>query len=632
MKLQKILCGLLALLLVCLSLSGAVVASPEDQAIITESEFADLLAQKTGRARIPLSEAAPLTFERAVQALYTHCMGAQAETSADALIFAMEAGLLEGVPATMGGAVTWADARRMAAGAAAYLDEQANQAWDTLLDGLAAGVTMFFESTNSDAMAPAPSMGRPQITSDYNNMNAESYGNFGENRFLNPALSPYSTFALDVDTASYANIRRMLLGGDLPDKSAVRLEEMLNYFDYDLPVPEPGAPIGIVTELAPCPWNAEHLLAMVALQGYTPEALPPSNLVFLVDVSGSMEAKNRLPLARAALGLLIDRLRPEDSVAIVTYAGTVGVALSPTSGAEKGKLKQALDGLHAGGATYGAGGIEAAYRLAREQFMEGGNNRVILLSDGDFNVGVHSASELQALIEREREGGVYLSVLGFGMGNYKDYEMETLADWGNGNYAYIDTLREAKKVLADDMLGTILTIADDVKVQVEFNPETVAGYRLLGYENRLLETEDFTDDQRDAGELGAGRQMIALYEIVPTGESGAGEASMRYQQVQTTGSDEILHVAVRYKLPGERESVAFDTVLSEMGAEMSGTMAFAAAVAELGLLLGRSAYAGAASYDALIERALEARGEDAFGYRAEFVQLADLARLIAIAQ
>jgi Ca-activated chloride channel family protein len=355
---------------------------------------------------------------------------------------------------------------------------------------------------------------------DYNSLNDESYGNNEENRFLNPVDSPFSTFALDVDTASYANIRRCLLGGYFPDKGAIRIEEMLNYFDYELPGASQAEPVSITTELNVCPWNKDHLLAMIALSSYTPDKVEPpgSNLVFLVDVSGSMEAYNRLPLARQGLKLLVSQLSEKDKVTIVTYAGTVGTLLEPTSAGQKETIHKAIDSMNAGGSTNGAGGIQAAYEQARNAFIDGGNNRVILLTDGDFNVGVQSASELEALIEAERGNGIYLSVLGFGMGNLKDYEMETLADKGNGNYAYIDTLKEAKKVFVDDMTSTIFTIANDVKLQVEFNPEKVSSYRLIGYENRLLNTEDFKDDQKDAGEMGAGHQMIALYEIVPAAD------------------------------------------------------------------------------------------------------------------
>ena len=451
---------------------------------------------------------------------------------------------------------------------------------------------------------------------------------------MNPFDSPFSTFSLDVDTASYANIRRILLGGSLPDRGAIRIEEMLNYFDYTLPKPTAEEPISITTELAVCPWNKDHQLAMIALSGYEPNKadLPGSNLVFLVDVSGSMEQDNRLPLARKALKLLVSQLGPKDRVSIVTYAGTVGALLDTTPGDQKEKLNAAIDSMDAGGSTNGEGGIEAAYKMAAEAFIDGGNNRVILMTDGDFNVGVQSASGLEELITSKRDSGIYLSVLGFGMGNLKDYEMETLADFGNGNYAYIDTLKEAKKVLVDDMTGTIFTIAKDVKLQVEFNPEHVAGYRLIGYENRLLNTEDFKDDQKDAGEMGAGHQMIALYEIVPSKAEGTPTtiAQSRYQEKTVTGGDEELYVSIRYKLPQDEKIMTAGSALKagQLSGTMSGGMAFASVVAEFGLLLADSPYKGDASFDSVLDRALKNREADTYGYRAEFVQIVDLVRLI----
>jgi Ca-activated chloride channel family protein len=373
---------------------------------------------------------------------------------------------------------------------------------------------------------------------------------------------------------------------------------------------------------------------MIALSGYEPDKadLPGSNLVFLVDVSGSMEQDNRLPLARKALKLLVSQLGPKDRVSIVTYAGTVGVLLDTTPGDQKEKLNAAIDFMSAGGSTNGEGGIEAAYALAEEAFLDGGNNRVILMTDGDFNVGVQSASGLEQLITAKRDSGIYLSVLGFGMGNLKDYEMETLADFGNGNYAYIDTLKEAKKVLADDMTGTIFTIARDVKLQVEFNPEHVAGYRLIGYENRLLNTEDFTDDQRDAGEMGAGHQMIALYEIIPAQAEGTASpaAESRYQATTVTGGDEELYVSIRYKLPQDEKIMTAQSALKadRVSETMSGGMAFASAVAEFGMILEDSPYKGDASLERVLSRALHNREADTYGYRAEFVQIVDLTRLI----
>ena len=582
--------------------------------------------------RADLNADTPLTYARALSALCGQ-IGYTSGTAAEYLAFAIENDLLPGVAFVSGGMVTEADAQTMIDAFVNYRTAMVEGMLDDLMDRALVSTNYAAQPTGTAmySMSEGESMYLADI--DYNGMNAESYGNTDENRFLNPADSPFSTFALDVDTASYANIRRCLLGGYFPDSGAIRIEEMLNYFDYDLPEASADAPVAVTTELAVCPWNTEHLLAMVALSSYTPAAdeLPGSNLVFLVDVSGSMEQSNRLPLARQALKLLVNQLTEKDTVSIVTYAGTVGTLLAPTSGDEKDVILAAINSMHAGGSTNGAGGIEAAYNLAQEAFIDGGNNRVILLTDGDFNVGVHSASELEDLITGKRDTGIYLSVLGFGMGNLKDYEMETLADCGNGNYAYIDTLKEAKKVFVDDMTGTIFTVANDVKLQLEFNPATVAGYRLIGYENRLLDTEDFVDDSTDAGEMGAGRQMIALYEIIPAtdGEATRATAESRYQDTTLVASDELLYVAVRYQLPDSGEIIETGSALtSDASAEMSETMAFASAVAEFGLWLSDSEYQGSASLESVLERALLSRGEDRFGYRAEFVQIVDLVGLL----
>ncbi len=582
-----------------------------------------------------------LTYGRALAAL-CGAIGYTGGTQAEYLAFAIEADLLPGLPAVTDAPVTLAAAQTMIAAFADYrykLVEEAilyeYQRSYTMTGASQVSTTALYSMESSADMAayPVPAPGVNVIV-DYNGMNDESYGNNEENRFLNPVDSPFSTFALDADTASYANIRRFFLNGSFPDKGAVRIEEMLNYFDYDLPAAAQDAPVAVTTELAVCPWNQEHLLAMVALSGYTPptESLPGSNLVFLVDVSGSMEQSNRLPLARQALKLLVEQLAEKDSVTIVTYAGTVGTLLEPTSGDRKERIIAAIDSMNAGGSTNGAGGIQAAYQMARDAFIDGGNNRVILLTDGDFNVGVQSAAELEALIEQERDSGIYLSVLGFGMGNLKDYEMETLADKGNGNYAYIDTLKEAKKVFVDDMTATLFTVAKDVKLQVEFNPAAVAGYRLIGYENRLLNTEDFTDDTKDAGEMGAGYQMIALYEIIPAvdGETVRPTAESRYQDRTLKDSGELLYVAVRYQKPDTMEIMATGSALTaDVPERMSETLAFASAVAEFGLWLSDSEYKGTANLGSILERALENRGDDRFGYRAEFVQLVDLVRLVS---
>ncbi len=635
---------LLVLCLLALDFSAALAQETATPPPVSEKEFAALLAQAFPEAAPAsgLTGGSPITYDRALEALLA-ALGQRDITAAARLAFAIENDLITGLAAIHDRQVSLADAKKMIASFAAYSDARTQ---GEMQERGAAVVAFFTGAADYMTGAPAPEampigigngaapMPRPFPQIDYNGLNDESYGSYTENRFLNPFDSPFSTFALDVDTASYANIRRQLMGGKLPDAGSIRIEEMLNYFEYDLPMPTAEKPISITTELAVCPWNSEHQLAMIALSGYASDkaSLPGSNLVFLVDVSGSMEADNRLPLARKALKLLVSQLGPRDRVTIVTYAGTTGVLLNTTPADQKEKLEKAIDSMDAYGSTNGAGGIQEAYKQAREAFIDGGNNRVILLTDGDFNVGVQSAAELKELITKEREGGVYLSVLGFGMGNLKDYEMETLADYGNGNYAYIDTLKEAKKVLVEDMTGTIFTIAKDVKLQVEFNPAQVAAYRLIGYENRLLDTEDFQDDARDAGEMGTGRQMIALYEIIPAKAEGTPvpTAQSRYQAKTVLGGGETLYVSIRYKLPqGEKVMTAEHALESgELAPSMSGTMAFASAVAEFGLLLSNSPYKGTASLDSVLERALASREADTYGYRAEFAQIVDLTRLI----
>ncbi|MEM9897204.1 MAG: von Willebrand factor type A domain-containing protein, partial [Bacteroidota bacterium] len=349
--------------------------------------------------------------------------------------------------------------------------------------------------------------------------NTEEYATIHENGFKKVLDHALSTFSIDVDAASYSNMRRYIQDGQLPPKDAVRIEEMINYFNYEYKNPAGKDPFSINTEVAVAPWNEKHLIAQIGLQGHKIELenLPASNIVFLLDVSGSMNAPNKLPLLKSAFKLLANELRPQDKVSIVVYAGAAGLVLPPTDGNSKGKIMEALDNLQAGGSTAGGAGIKLAYKIAKENFVVGGNNRVVLATDGDFNVGASSNAEMERLIEDKRKDGVFLTVLGFGMGNYKDSKMETLADKGNGNYAYIDTMKEAKKVLVNEFGGTMFTIAKDVKIQVEFNPAVVQAYRLIGYENRLLNDEDFNDDKKDAGELGSGHTVTALYEIIPVG-------------------------------------------------------------------------------------------------------------------
>ena len=472
--------------------------------------------------------------------------------------------------------------------------------------------------------APPP----PPLPSD---LNTEQYAVIDEAGFVGVATAPLSTFSIDVDTAAYANVRRFLRDRSLPPTDAVRIEELINYFDYDYPHPAADVPFGIVTEMADAPWAPTHQLVHIGLRS-TPVAtgdLPPNNLVFLLDVSGSMSSTDKLPLLRESLALLVEQLRPQDQVAIVVYAGAAGMVLPPTSGAQKATIFDKLARLEAGGSTAGGAGIRLAYDLAREHFVEAGNNRVILATDGDFNVGVSSDGELVELIERERESGVYLTVLGFGTGNLQDAKMEQLADHGNGNYAYVDSLREARRVLVEQMGATLVTVANDVKLQVEFNPAQVKGYRLIGYENRRLRNEEFNDDARDAGDLGAGHSVTALYEVIPAGsdEPVPRVDPLRYQQIAPlpgVGVDEVLAVKLRYKRPGESGSRLLTRTLTTSpagGHNPSDAFRFASAVAEFGLLLRDSRHKGDASYERAYERARAALGDDEDGRRGELLSL-----------
>ena len=444
---------------------------------------------------------------------------------------------------------------------------------------------------------------------------AEEYQRISENEFMRAADEPLSTFSVDVDTASYSNVRRFLSGGMLPPPDAVRIEELVNYFTYDYPRPADGRPFSVTTELAPCPWAPGHHLLMIGLQGLEIRTgeLPPSNLVFLVDASGSMEEQNKLPLLKESLMLLTDRLGSEDRISIVAYAGAAGLVLPPVSASEHEAVAAALDNITAGGSTAGGEGIELAYRVAAENFIEGGNNRVILATDGDFNVGRSSESELVSMIEERRDDGIFLTVLGLGMGNYKDSRMESLSGSGNGNYAYIDTIGEARKVLVNELSSTLFTIAKDVKIQLEFNPSAVDQYRLIGYENRVMAAEDFDDDRKDAGEIGAGHSVTALYEIIPSiGTDAAAE------------SGELAHIKLRYKDPeGEQSLLTELSVPDEVTAEadVSDNLRFAAAVAEWGLVLRGSVNAEGANIGQAADDARRALGRDEYGYRAEFLEL-----------
>ncbi len=472
-------------------------------------------------------------------------------------------------------------------------------------------------------------------------INTETYKGFAENRFFNPLDEPLSTFAIDVDAASYSNFSRFINGGQLPPIDAVRIEEMVNYFQYDLNGPSGGEPVAIHTELAAAPWNPKHHLLRIGLKAKSlpTDKLPASNLVFLIDVSGSMAGGNRLPLAQASMKMLVDQLRDNDHVAIVTYAGSAGVALESTPGSQKAKIKDAIDALGAGGSTAGGAGLKLAYRIARQHFIKGGNNRIVLASDGDFNVGPSSDGDMEQLITRERQSGVSLSVLGFGMGNLKDSKMELLANKGHGNYAYIDNITEARKAMVTEFGGTLFTVAKDVKVQVEFNPAKVQAYRLLGYENRLLEKEDFNNDEKLGGDMGVGHTVTALYEVVPVGVKSnyPGDVDpLKYQPVKArptvSHSDEVATVKFRYKDPdGDRsrlQQVAVADGPQEL-AKASADFRFASAVAELGMLLRNSDYKQQANYDQLIIRAKAAKGTDDEGYRAEFIRLAESAKLLA---
>ena len=465
--------------------------------------------------------------------------------------------------------------------------------------------------------------------------NRESYNAVQENGFIHVGNDPLSTFSIDVDTASYANVRRFVNEGRLPPVGAVRLEELINYFTYDYPEPKAAAPFALSAEVGPSPYHQDYLLARIGLKAkdLAKEQLPPSNLVFLVDVSGSMQANNKLPLLQQALPLLVRQLGRRDRVTMVVYAGADSVVLQPTAGDRQQEIIAAIDRLQAGGSTHASSGIRTAYQLARQAFIPGGNNRVILASDGDFNVGVTSRDELARLIEQERQSGVYLTVLGLGMGNYHDDTMEILADKGNGNYAYIDSLLEAKKVLVKEMSGTLFALANDVKIQVEFNPAQVGAYRLIGYENRALADEDFKDDRKDAGEVGVGHRVTALYELIPAGHKAIPQMDpLKYQKVQpaTSSADEdLMTVKLRYKPQGKNSSEQLSLAVGATQRQVSADFRFASAVAGYGMLLTHSQHAGTFSWEDCLRLAREGRGQDSEGYRAEFYRLVETSELLA---
>lgn len=470
----------------------------------------------------------------------------------------------------------------------------------------------------------------------------ERYDVINENKFLTVSNEPLSTFSIDVDAAGYSNVRRFLNNGQLPPADAVRIEEMVNYFKYDYPQPKGKDPFSINTEISDAPWNKDHKLVMIGLQGkkIPMENLPASNLVFLIDVSGSMQGPERLGLVKASMKMLVEQLREQDKVAIVVYAGAAGLVLPATSGEEKETILEAIEKLEAGGSTAGGAGIKLAYKTARDYFIKGGNNRVILCTDGDFNVGASSDQDMETLIEQERKSGVFLTVLGYGMGNYQDAKMQKLADKGNGNHAYIDGITEAKKVLVNEFGGTLFTIAKDVKLQIEFNPAKVQAYRLIGYENRMLAKEDFNNDKKDAGELGSGHTVTALYEVIPVGVKSSFVGSvdpLKYQApkeepVSKPVSDEILTVKFRYKAPDGDVSKLIEHPVIDQSipiAKASENFRFAAAVAQFGMLLRNSEFKSAASFDNVLSLARKAKNQDEEGYRAEFVRLVESARLLS---
>ncbi|MEP6925717.1 MAG: VWA domain-containing protein, partial [Pyrinomonadaceae bacterium] len=454
---------------------------------------------------------------------------------------------------------------------------------------------------------------------------SERYAEINENPFLETARAPLSTFSIDVDTASYSNVRRYLNDGQMPPKDAIRIEEFINYFEYDYPQPVGNVPFSVTTEAAACPWNSNHRIVSIGLQGkrVSLDNVPPSNLVFLLDVSGSMNDPDKLPLLKQGLKILVNQLSSRDRVAIVVYAGNSGLVLPSTSVDRKQEILSSLNRLEAGGSTNGGSGIQLAYKVAQDNFINGGNNRVILATDGDFNVGVTGDDALVKLIEEKRKSNVFLSVLGFGTGNTNDSMMEKLADKGNGNYAYIDSVEEARKALGQQVAGTLYTIAKDVKIQVEFNPAQAAGYRLIGYENRLLADRDFNDDKKDAGEIGAGISVTALYEVVPIGQKveNPGVDALKYSdKVEPTSanSNELFTVKLRYKEPNGTESKLLSIGLTDKQTAFesaSDNLQFATAVAGFGMLLRDSRYKGNANFNSISSIAQNSLGNDLKGYR-----------------
>ncbi|MBE9585724.1 von Willebrand factor type A domain-containing protein [Mucilaginibacter sp. JRF] len=523
------------------------------------------------------------------------------------------------------------------------LEASSNVLSEVVVVGYGAQKRVSITGSVSTVRASAPNTVGYYDNKAYDHINTESYKGITENGFHVASNNPLSTFSVDVDAASYSNVRRFINGGQIPPADAVRIEEMINYFSYNLPCPTNNDPVAIHTELTSAPWNTNHRLLRIGLKARTipTENLPASNLVFLIDVSGSMSAENKLPLVKSSMKMLVNQLRAKDKVSIVVYAGAAGIVLQPTAGDKKATINNAIDNLEAGGSTAGGEGIKLAYKVAHENLMKDGNNRVILATDGDFNVGASSDDDMEKLIAKQREGGVFLSVLGYGMGNYKDSKMETLADKGNGNYAYIDNITEARKTLVSEFGGTLFTVAKDVKLQLEFNPAKVQAYRLIGYENRMLNKEDFNNDKKDAGDMGSGHTVTALYEIVPVGVKDDYSGSvdpLKYQKpaapkgMINTGSGEMLTIKFRYKQPNSGKSALSQAVVNDVPVDFAKTsvdMKFASAVAEFGMLLRDSPYKQQASYAHAIKTARAGKGNDDEGYRAEFIKLAESARLLA---
>ncbi|MBC5619680.1 MULTISPECIES: vWA domain-containing protein [Butyricimonas] len=472
--------------------------------------------------------------------------------------------------------------------------------------------------------------------------NTEEYNSFSQNQFRKALDAPLSTFSIDVDVASYSNMRRFINNGQIPPADAIRTEELLNYFTYDYPAPRGNDPVSITTEVSAAPWNPQHRLVHIGIKAkeIAMENLPASNLVFLIDVSGSMSDPNKLPLLKSSLKMLVQKLRPQDRVAIVTYANHTKELLPSTSCENKQKIISVIESLYASGGTAGGDGIQRAYRIAEASFIKNGNNRIILATDGDFNIGLSSPQELEKLIETKRSSGIYLTVLGFGMGNYKDNRVQTLAEKGNGNHAYIDNLTEAKKVLVSEFGGTLFTVAKDVKIQVEFNPAKVQAYRLIGYESRLLEDKDFNDDTKDAGEMGAGHSVTALYEVIPVGVKSnlLGDIDpLKYQKTEKkekkslTDSPELLTLKLRYKQPDSDKSSKMEVAVIDKNTSLnnvSENFRFSAAVAGFGMLLQDSKYKNDLTYDDIIHLAREATQYDPEGYRKEFIRLVESAALL----